>query len=461
MDILVWNLRTFGTGNNNYIDLRTLTLELSIDSLNFAPEVIVVQELIRNGVQDLPGLTRMFEAKARAFHNNQAINYHFDWVKGAINRFGQYNLNNLQFNDLGWIDTAHGEGYAVIYRQGYLQAWAGNTDSGGVDNNQNTGRQAGNTMISVVRTVRQLQLANNGNGIPPYRGDARANALTENLALPSPTSSTPGTRVRDYVFAGNQLIPIEAWNKAGLSERAVRRPVMLQATDPQNNINASGVVFHAPEKSPPNFQASGIAMASLNVCPTVNRSFFAGDLNLGKKPADTNDNQSDYTLFNNFATQQMAQPGYTGVTVPGGTSVDYGASRNAYFGGVHAIRRGLRDLAYVVKPVQNPPNQSETTIIDLTATWTNIANNNSALMRFIAAIPARNILTMTRNTIQAIDNTQRTDNTGTARTPRQMFNRVYNPNSRVNMLQSDVNAVGALLYRMFVTDHLPVRIHLQ
>lgn len=272
--VLVWNLEEFGTRYGSDIDaavcdaLRSALIAAVVQDAG--AQVLVLQELRSRGVGMLAALQNdLNNATGHA-------DWHYDWIPGSVPTAVAFPPPN--FAALGFTAAGNQEGYAVLYRQGYLGAQAV-ARSAGQDTGLAGGGGGGN-FIDLVVSGQPLAFA----GAEPVIGFTAPPAAVGALGFPQSTCPFANivtmTRKRTFTGGGvpyrsNDVIPLQF---------ECRRPCQVEVIDAAA-VGAPTfplVVYHSPvgaNASPSSYYGALIGFASAALQVAGDRA-YAGDLNV-------------------------------------------------------------------------------------------------------------------------------------------------------------------------------------
>ena len=124
---LAWNIEEFGDKFGKFDspmimeDLRCALVGAIVKAAQ--ADVVVIQELRKSGVPFLGQLVAEFNIRT-------GKTWHYDWLPAALTTSV---YPGTLFSQLGFAQTANSEGYAVLWRAGALEAFAGSKLSAGID----------------------------------------------------------------------------------------------------------------------------------------------------------------------------------------------------------------------------------------------------------------------------------------------------------------------------------------
>jgi hypothetical protein len=272
--VLVWNVEEFGTRYGSDVDaavcdaLRSALIAAVVQDAN--AQVLVLQELRSRGVGMLAALQNDLNAATGQ------VDWHFDWIPGSAPTGGAIPAPN--FAALGFTAAGNQEGYAVLYRQGYVGAQAVARSAG-----QDTGLLGGGVGGNFIDLVVSGQPLAFNEAEPVIRFQAPP-AATANLGFPQSTcpfaniERVTRKRTRDDAgapYRSNDVIPLQY---------ECRRPCQIEVID-AGAVGAPAfplVVYHSPvgaNASPSSYYGALIGFASAALQVAGDRA-YAGDLNV-------------------------------------------------------------------------------------------------------------------------------------------------------------------------------------
>jgi hypothetical protein len=410
---LAWNLENFGTryGNGPNSGLCEVTRCGLIANVvaDAGAQVLVIQEMRRQGVPFLT--TLQVELVIATGH----ADWHFDWIPGSVPRAGAVPPAN--FTDLGFTATGNQEGYAVLYRNNYVQAQAVSRSAGQDALIRNA---AAANYIDIVASGKPIQF----NAANPV---IRFNAAGALAPLGFPASTCPDANIvrnlRAGVYRSNDVIPLQ---------RGVRRPCQISIVDHNAMAPAplSLVVYHAPvgqnnSKSPIYGTLLGFAA---NALAAGDRGYM-GDFNIVVG--------NDLTILRNRANALnfVAQTYNAGNFINTSVHAAVGVAGPWHQGA--GVRTSPRDIGLGTVA-------GATAVPDVLASLT---TGGSGANTFLTAAPNQNYIT---NTMLPLVAAWFPANAAAVLTA------FYNGGGYP--ANTDIATARALMFNLVLSDHLPVRI---
>ncbi len=270
-NVVVWNLRDFGSGNNDYNTIRKNLIAALILDLN--ADVVVIQELKKNGVELLPQVTAILNKLSTS-------KWSFDWIVcGLPTEQSFMNTKDVKFGNLIFEKVSNSEGYAVLWR-GQSIPKTKNKRSGGIGSTDisRSSKSKGSAIdlaldgYEVTITTNLMKLNNDIDSVPFTWGTDKSTGV---MPFVAPDSWRALEQVGpDHSEYNPNTNGVKA-NKILSNSVNTRRPAKIVVND-QNGNPASVYVLHAPNAQYPAYYAPAL-MATI---PDDNKTIIiAGDWN--------------------------------------------------------------------------------------------------------------------------------------------------------------------------------------
>ncbi|MBS0297644.1 MAG: hypothetical protein JSR45_15145 [Proteobacteria bacterium] len=277
--VLAWNIERFGdrygfgaTGATCDALRMAVIAQVVRDA---GAQVLVIQELRSTGLPDLPRLRN-------ALNQTGNNDWHFDWIPGAVDNAA--GIPPAALANLDFWQKANYEGYAVLYRQGYVAQIQGALSAG-----QDTSARAGGGNPNFIDLVYAGQTLAFNYSEPVIRFDLPP--PTQNLQLDFPQSISPGANIP--ARGGKRKVSSSSGASLDTNDTIpqayeTRRPCHVLVVDASSPVQpAPGfplMVYHAPSKANGAYYGSLIGFASAPLQTGGDRA-YAGDLNVVSAPA--------------------------------------------------------------------------------------------------------------------------------------------------------------------------------